>query len=432
VPIAHEPEVTTAAGDAVAERVGTSRRRLAADPEPSHDSIVCGAGPAGMARRNRAAVALLVLAAGLFGPAAACAHVKWFAPYIVGAPPRPVGVTLRDGWFWLGITLALAFFVGARLAERGAWGNAALDGLDRLTRPVWGRLDDYVRAIVAAFFVAVFSVGGIYLTPDLKTPAGWVSWAQLLTAAAVFWRATMPLAGAGIAALWLLALRDYDLFHLFGYLALGLGVAAYLALAALPPERWRAQRFEALRWGLAAALMWSSLKEFAYPAWFHPLVVEKPYLTFGLPRDAFIPMAGVAEFTLGFGLLWTPLVRRLSAVALLAIFASAVWPFGRIEIIGHGLIMAMLLTVAADHSRRSHMLAALKGPPRNIPVGLAAVLALFASGYWGLHVAFYGPDGHAGPATAELATHSANPEHPHGPTAEGGIGAPPTRGQEAR
>ena len=100
------------------------------------------------------------------------AHVKWFAPYIVGAPPRPVGATLRDGWFWLGIALALAFFVGARLVERGAWGAAALDGFDRLTRPVWGRLDDYVRAIVAAFFVAVFSVGGIYLTPDLKLEFG--------------------------------------------------------------------------------------------------------------------------------------------------------------------------------------------------------------------------------------------------------------------
>ena len=38
---------------------------------------------------------------------------------------------------------------------------------------MWSRLDDYVRAIVAALFVAVFSVGGIYLAPDLKTPAEW-------------------------------------------------------------------------------------------------------------------------------------------------------------------------------------------------------------------------------------------------------------------
>ena len=378
---------------------------------------------------RRACMALmLVVAAGAATPASA--HVKWFAPYIVGAPPAPVGQTLRDGWFWLAIGLVVAFFTGARWIELGSYGEVVLDGLDRITQPMWGRLDDYVRAIVAAFFVAIFSVGGIYLTPDLKTPAEWVSWMQLVIAALIFWRATMPLAGAGIVALWLLALRDYDLFHLFDYLALGLGIAAYLWLAAMPRERWRVHRFEALRWGLAFALMWSSLEKFAYPSWFYPLVVEKPFLTFGLPRDAFIPMAGVAEFTLGFGLLWTPLIRRLSAAALFVIFTSAVWPFGRIEIIGHGLIMAILIAVAADHSRLSHALANFKLPLRNIPVGLAAALVGFVTSYWGLHVAFYGPNGHAGPATVEKATHSHNSEHPDGPVAVGGIGAPPTRGQD--
>lgn len=196
----------------------------------------------------------------------------------------------------------------------------------------------------------------------------------------------MPLAGLGIVALWLLALRDYDLFHLFDYLALGLGVALFLVLAASHRENWRIHRYEALRWGLAIALMWSSLEKFAYPAWFHPLVLDKPFITFGLPRDAFIPMAGVAEFTLGFGLLWTPLIRRLSALALFVIFTAAVWPFGRIEIIGHGLIMAILLAVACDHARQSHLLARLKVPVGSIPAGLAAALVVFASGYRGLRL----------------------------------------------
>ena len=386
-------------------------------------------------RRRVGAVAARCLrlvgpAAALLAPAPAWAHVKWFAPYIVGAPPDPVTRTLADGWFWLGIALVLGFFLVARLVEASRYGGAVLDVLDRLTQPMWGRLDDYVRAIVAAFFVAIFSVGGVYLTPDLKTPAEWLSWMQLLIAVLIFWRATMPLAALGIVALWCLALRDYDLFHLFDYLALGLGVALYLVLAASGREDWRVHRFEALRWGLAVALMWSSLEKFAYPEWFYPLVEEKPFLTFGLPRDAFIPMAGVTEFTLGFGLIWTPLIRRLSAVALLVIFTSAVWPFGRIEIIGHGLIMAILVAVASDHSRQSHVLVAFKQAPRNIPAGLAAALVVFVSSYWGLHVAFYGPDGHVGPATAERATHSHNSEHPDGPRTDSGIGAPPTRGQE--
>jgi len=378
-------------------------------------------------RKTVGAISLLALALATSFALPAYAHVKWFAPYIVGAAPQPVGVTLRDEWFWLGIILTLGFFIVFGLAERRAIGIRMLDLLDRATNFLWIRIDDYIRAIIGVFFISIFSVGGIYLTPDLKTPAEWVSWVQLLIAWGVFWRATMPLSALGIVFLWLLALRDYDLFHLLDYLALGLGVAAYLLLAASNNPKWSVHRLEALRWGLAIALMWSSLEKFAYPEWFYPLVIEKPFLTFGLPRDAFIPMAGVAEFTMGFGLLWTPLIRRLSAIALFVIFTAAVWPFGRIDLIGHGLIMAVILAVAADHSRESHFLAAFKNMPRNIPVGLSVALVTFVTGYWGLHAVFYGAEGYVGPPRTDQATHSHNLEQPHGPEAEGGIGAPPTK-----
>ena len=354
------------------------------------------------------------------------AHVKWFAPYIVDAPPEPISSTLTNTWFWVGIALVVVFFALTRTIERSPYGETALDLLDQVTAPLWRRLDDYIRAIIGAFFIAIFAVGGVYLTPDLKTPAEWVSWLQLTIAGMIFSRRTMPIAGLGIVALWMLALRDYELFHLFDYLALGLGVAAYLILEPSKWEEWRNHRLEALRWGLAIALMWSSLEKFAFPSWFYPLVLERPFLTFGLPRDIFIPMAGVTEFTLGMGLVWTPLIRRLSAIALLVIFTAAVWPFGRVDLIGHGLIMAILLAVAADHSRETHFLPKLKTMLRHIPVGIFAAFVLYGSAYWGLHYVFYGPNGHVGPAAVEKSTHSHNPEHPHGPQA-GEMGAPPTK-----
>ena len=172
-----------------------------------------------------------------------------------------------------------------------------------------------------------------------------------------------------------------------------------------------------LRWGVAIALMWSSLEKFAYPEWFYPLVAEKPFLTFGIPRDVFIPMAGVAEFTLGFAFLWTPLVRRLSAVSLFVIFNAAVYPFGRIDMVGHALIMAIIVLIAADHTREVHFAPAIKRRVAAIPVSLAAALILFVAGYWGAHIAIYGPGGRIGtpPVTA---THSSAPAHPHvGPEA---------------
>ncbi|MDO9414363.1 MAG: hypothetical protein Q7T81_17470 [Pseudolabrys sp.] len=371
----------------------------------------------------RAALAAALVAL----PSTAMAHVKWFAPYIIDAPPEMLGDVVRNSWMWAGVALVLAFFIATRLVELSRFGSVILECLDTLTTPLWQRLDDYIRAIIAAFFVAIFAVGGVYLTPDLKTPAEWVSWLQLLIAMFIFSRRTMPLAGIGIIALWLLAMRDYDLFHLLDYLALGLGVAAYLILEPSKRDDWRSHRFEVLRWGLAIALMWSSLEKFAYPSWFYPLVIEKPFLTFGLPRDVFIPMAGVAEFTMGFGLLWTPLIRRLSAIALLVIFTAAVWPFGRIDLIGHGLIMAILLAVAADHSRSSHILVGFKSVTRNIPVALAVVMVIFVGGYWGLHDAFYDYTG-VDRSAVSRATHSHNPEQPHGPKApDSPIGAPPTK-----
>lgn len=341
------------------------------------------------------------------------AHVKWFAPYIVGAPPQPIQTTLVNPWFWTGIALVLVFFLATRLIEKSAFGESVLLGLDRVTDPLHRRLDDFVRAIIASFFIAIFAVGGVYLTPDLKTPAEWVSWSQLLIAALIFLPRTQVLAAIGIIGLWLMALRDYDIFHLLDYVALGIGVAGYLVLEASGNPEWRKYRFDVLRWGVAIALMWSSLEKFAYPDWFYPLVEERPFLTFGLPRDVFIPMAGVAEFTMGFGLFWTPLIRRFSALALVVIFTSAVYPFGRVELIGHALIMMILVAIVCEHSREVRFMPALKRALAGIPVGLAGTLLLFVVGYWGLHLALYGPEGNLAAASAPRSTHSFDPNNPH-------------------
>ncbi|HEV7251697.1 MAG TPA: DoxX family membrane protein [Mesorhizobium sp.] len=359
---------------------------------------------------------LAAAGAALFATPAA-AHVKWFAPYIVGAPPQPLSLTLSNPWFWTGILLVLVFFVATRAVEEAPLGQRVLAGWDQAASPLWRRADDFMRVVTGAFFVAVFAVGGVYLTPDLQTPNEIVSWAQLLIAALIFSRKTQPFAAAGIIGLWVLALRDYDFFHLLDYLALGVAVAGYLFLEASDNPEWRKHRFEVLRWGVAIALMWSSLEKFAYPQWFHPLVEERPFLTFGMPRDVFIPMAGVAEFTMGFGLIWTPLVRRLSAVALFVIFVTAIYPFGRIDLVGHALIMGTIVLIAADPERQVHFIPAVKRRVAAVPAGLAVALVVFAMGYWGLHRTFYGPEGAPGAAGGEIATHTHSPEHPHGPQA---------------
>lgn len=370
---------------------------------------------AGMTRIALAAGSSLSLLMVLGTPA--YAHVKWFAPYVVGSAPAPITQTLANGWFWLGIVLVLAFLVATVVLEKGPVGLGVSRALDRVTLPLWNRADDFMRVVIGGFFVAIFAVGGVYLTPDLHTPNEWVSWLQLLIAMLVFSRRTMPLAAAGIIGLWVIALRDYDFFHLLDYLALGVGVAGYLVLAANPNGRFYGQRFAVLRWGVAIALMWSSLEKFAYAEWFYPLVEERPFLTFGMPRDTFIPMAGVAEFTMGFGLLWTPLIRRLSAIALIIIFTAAVYPFGRIDLVGHALIMGTLFLIAADPSPSGLKLQRLVPSMGSVPAGLLAALVVICGAYWGLHGLFYSQSANQPvpvDANGELLTHIPNAEYPHG------------------
>ena len=322
---------------------------------------------------------------------AAQAHVKWFEAYEVAQEPVPVSTTLTLPSFWLGVALVLFFFAATTLVERRTPGVAATKALDTVTQWLREHADSFMIAVLFAFFVALFAVGGTYLTPELKTDLELISWVQLLVALLVIPRRTRPVAAFAIVLLWLVTMRDYDLFHLYDYLALGLGLAGYLLLSGLNDGSWHDHRFAVLRWGIALALMWSSMEKFMYPQWFLPLLEEKPFLALGIPFGPYTTMAGVAEFTLGFGLLWTPLVRRLSAAGLFLLMFAAVYPFGRVDLVGHATILASLLVIVADPLP----VRALEVVPRDqrstgyIPVGLAIALAVTMVSYAGQHHLIY-------------------------------------------
>jgi hypothetical protein len=322
-------------------------------------------------------------------PTPAEAHVKWFAPFDVALPPRPFVETFTSPWFWLAITIAVPLFAVIAAVEHSNIADRIFTAMDRVAAPLWSRADDFVRSTTAAFFIAIFVIGGVYLTPDLKTPSEWASWTQLFIAGGLFWRRTMWLSAIGILALWGTALHEYPLFHLLDYLVLALGVAGYLMLFSLEETSWRNQRFIILRWAIAITLMRSSLEKFAYPDWFYPLVQEKPFLTFGLPAEVFLPMAGVVEFVLGLGLIWTPIARRLSAIALLIVFNAAVVPFGRLDLIGHALIIMMLVVAAIDPARDRQIAPAFRRTIASVPIGLLVAMAILAPTYWNLHTVLF-------------------------------------------
>jgi hypothetical protein len=318
----------------------------------------------------------------LVGPASA--HVKWFCAYDVAGQPDGLGSVLcLDFEMLTGLSL-MALMTGA-LLEGTPVGAAMLRALDSATRLVRENLETIFRAAVAFFFIAIWGAGGILLTPELKTSSALIGALQLGIAAGMLSRKTMPLSALGIFVLFDVGIWNYGPFHLADY-PVFLGVAAYIALTGAQTNFFGIRPLDVLRWAAGITLMWASIEKWAYPEWSYPLFVTHPEMTFGFSPDFFMRAAGAVEFALAFALIWTPLVRRIAAVMLASMFISAVAEFGKIDMIGHSLIVVALFGIISDNAvapvrlRDSWL----------IPVAYAASLVLFLAAYYGVHAELFG------------------------------------------
>ena len=179
----------------------------------------------------------LACAFGLSGPlalaatGAAEAHVKWFCAYDIAGQPQGLAQVLCVDFEWL-TGLALLCLMFGCLAEGTPLGGALLNALDRVTTRIRTDTELLVRATLGFFLVSLFDLGGIILTPELKTDVAWIPWLQLALAACLIWRRTMPITGLGLVFLFSYATAQYGLFHLADY-PIFLGIAAYLIVQGL-------------------------------------------------------------------------------------------------------------------------------------------------------------------------------------------------------
>jgi hypothetical protein len=243
------------------------------------------------------------------------------------------------------------------------------------------RSEDLIRAGTAAFFIAVFGYGKIILTPELTTDLVVINWLQALIAAGMFWRGTMAFSACGIAVLFAAGIYYYGTFHMMDY-PIFLGLAAYLAMTGTGRSEILGLRpIDVARICTGITLLWASVEKWAYPQWSFPLLHAHTRLSLGFAPDFYMTASGVIEFALAFGLLWTPLVRRLSAIVLCAMFLSAVLEFGKIDAIGHFPIIILLLAIIADDQP------APARSPVLVPSLYCATLVAFVAAYYGAHAA---------------------------------------------
>ena len=316
---------------------------------------------------------------------AASAHVKWFCAYDVAGQPRGLeNVLCTDFEVLFGLTL-MALMAGG-LAEVTDIGVMMLRAIERATTLIRDNIETIFRACTAFFFISIWAIGGILLTPELKTSSVWVGALQLGIAAGMLSRRTMPLSAAGIFVLFAIGMWNYGVFHLADY-PVFLGVAVYLALTGLQKDLFGIKALDIVRWTAGVTLMWASVEKWAYPEWSFPLFATHPDMALGFTPEFFMRSAGSVEFALAFALMWTPLVRRIGATILTAMFVSAVIEFGKVDLIGHTLIVVVLLGVISENNvkrvdelRTSWMM----------PAAYASALAFFLTIYYYGHAALYG------------------------------------------
>jgi hypothetical protein len=349
--------------------------------------------------RLRPVLPLAAAAMAILLPATASAHVKWFAPYDVTAAPRPMGGVLTHHFLLALGGFALLVFAGFlvdRFAARSTrWQPTASASEDSE--------DVLLRAGIGGFFMAIFAMGGMLLTPELHTTADWPGWLQFGIAISMLSRRTCFLGAIGIVVLYGTSVALYGVFHLTDY-PMFLGIAAYLALTSTTAPRLRALRTPILSVTFCVSLMWAAIEKWAYPQWTFPVLAARPYLTLDIPSEDFMVIAGFVEFALAYYIMTGLGLLRLGILALGLIFVSAILDFGKLDAIGH-LPNIVVLAVLFKHgpTRLHHWMhdtsRSLFAEAHQAGFAFVTAIALFFGAYYGLQHAEYG-HGTPGPFAA--------------------------------
>jgi hypothetical protein len=288
-------------------------------------------------------------------PTCAWAHVKWFVNYNLAVPPRAALSVITGAYFVWFCVLVLPVMFAVALIDRYLTHRECLlhRHASRLTEHASPYFPVLLRIGVGAFFAAAFVYGCLgrvmILTPELHTHQGWVCWVQLLLSVLVLFRRTMFVTGVGIVFLYGLGIAEYGAFHMLDY-PIFLGVAIFLILESLHEGAKRDLAHAVLRVCAGVTLLWASIEKFAFPEWSFMLMAQHPGMTFGFNPEFYMVAAGFVEFCAAYLLITGLLSARFAALGLLVLFVIAILPFGKIDAVGHSVIIVVLLMLALSNN----------------------------------------------------------------------------------
>lgn len=276
-------------------------------------------------------------------PTASQAHIKWFCSYDTTVPPLPPGDVLTPAFAWAVAWFSTMMFLAYTLdliVDRNGWLRRMDSNLMRCAPAI----PYIVRSAVGSFFLVLWAGGTTILTPELRTSAVWVPWLQLAIALSTLWRGSLIFTAIGINILYLYGVLQYGAFHMMDY-PIFIGLSLYLGLGAYKATADSPFRLPALYFNMALTMAWGGIEKLAYPYWTFPLLSDHRGLTFSIPFGTFMTVAGLVELSLAFFMVTGTALLRLACLALLTIMTAAVPEFGKIDAIGHFLMIVTLIAM---------------------------------------------------------------------------------------
>lgn len=309
----------------------------------------------------------------------ALAHVKWFAPYDLVCPPRPLFSVVTGTYFmaFCGIMVAVMFitdYIDVLLTHRAPRLN---EWIHRSTAWFEPNVYLFMRIGVFGFLVAVSLYGNVLLTPELKTAWVWVPWLQGALALFVIHPRTAWITALGLVFLYACAIYSYGWFHLLDY-PIFLGVAFYLFVMARYGQEKAVLALTVLRVFTGITLLWAGMEKFAYPDWSFELLRARPSVSFGFDPEFFMVAAGFVEFTAAFLVITVAIAARAASALLLFIFSSAIPEFGVVDAVGHAVIIVVLIALIFSHNPIAEKLETRRGTAATAALSVALYFVVFA------------------------------------------------------
>jgi len=268
-------------------------------------------------------------------PNGAEAHIKWFIEFDISDPPQALALIHSKIYYIYLFILSLLGVIIALLLDN-IWFKKF--GKFTFVENIFSYHKDIALNIArigtGVFFVAIWLVGNVILTPELGTESEYIPFIQLSIAISVLFKRGLWVAGLGILSLYSIATYEYGLFHLLDYVSF-VGLAFYLILSSFKTERFETYRLPVLYYGLIFSFLWSAIEKIAYPQWFYSFLQKYELFTFGLEVDLFIACTAFIEFTLFFLLLIGKNGTIILALLINLIIISGNIYFGKIDTIGH-------------------------------------------------------------------------------------------------